>query len=126
MCRSKHYYIEHEAAYRRIEGEHKANWDALHEGSNPTVTATATRTGSTTTLVTPAADTDALVHAVTELVCAATGITACTSLRAGARVQFGVPQSAPYFSWVDGSAIVLNDVFRYARVDAVAAEVVGS
>lgn len=33
MCLTKYYYLEHETAYRRIEGEHKANWDALHEGS---------------------------------------------------------------------------------------------
>ena len=33
MGLTKYYYVEHETGYRRIESEHKANWDALHEGS---------------------------------------------------------------------------------------------
>jgi dienelactone hydrolase len=88
------------------------------------VAVTGTPTGSAPVAVDSMADPEMLRSRAVDLVCQANLAFACGSLRSGLKVKFGFVQTGALYD-ASTDAITLDNMYRFVRVDGVAAALIG-
>lgn len=109
---------------RYVAGDDR-NAAALDPASNANgdVAVVRTASGSPPEAIDPPADPQALVRDATALVCQMRS-SACSSLQSGLKVEFTSEHTGTYYD-VSSNTIRLDSIFRYIRVDGVAAALIG-